>query len=189
MAVEIFCLIFKLFVIVFLIFSTIDVQFSVEQCFSVYRLSTFFCFAVRVWEWECKSPSPVISSSGVGTTGTGGYIVPPKSKMRLMSNFKQTTLTTRLYKVRTNLYLPPLTKTFRRASSLDWTIALGHQSRCAVAETLLDTTGRSNISARRRLRRLRDVSYTFLWYPKALFVYGRRRMAAWAGLASAAPRP
>ena len=26
----------------FLIFSTIDVQFSVEQCFSVYRLSTFF---------------------------------------------------------------------------------------------------------------------------------------------------
>jgi len=158
-----------------------------------------FCFAVRVWEWECKSPSPVISSSGVGTTGTGGYIVPPKfrtctpctpkSKMRLMSNFKQTTLTTRLYKVRTNLYLPPLTKTFRRASSLDWTIALGHQSRCAVAETLLDTTGRSNISARRRLRRLRDVSYTFLWYPKGLFVYGRRRMAAWAGLASAAPRP
>jgi len=115
--------------------------------------------------------------------------VPPKSKMRLMSNFKQTTLTTRLYKVRTNLYLPPLTKTFRRASSLDWTIALGHQSRCTVAETLLDTTGRSNISARRRLRRLRDVSYTFLWYPKGLFVYGRRRMAAWAGLASAAPRP
>jgi len=78
MAVEIFCLIFKLFVIVFLIFLTIDVQFSVEQCFSVYGLSTLFCFAVRVWEWECKSPSPVISSSGVETTGTGGVHCTPK---------------------------------------------------------------------------------------------------------------
>jgi len=131
--------------------------------------------------------------------GQGGTLYPqvqdlyplytPSQRCGLCQNFKQTTLTTRLYKVRTNLYLPPLTKTFRRASSLDWTIALGDQSRCAVAETLLDTTGRSNISARRRLRRLRDVSYTFFWYPKGLFVYGRRRMAAWAGLASAAPRP
>jgi len=42
-------------------------------------------------------------------------LVPPKSKMRLMSKkFKQTTLTTRLYKVRTDSY-PQLTKTLRRA--------------------------------------------------------------------------
>jgi len=63
--------------------------------------------------------------SGVGTMGTGGYIVPPKfrtctplyppsQRCGLCQNFKQTTLTTRLYKVRTNLY-PPLTKTFRHA--------------------------------------------------------------------------
>jgi len=62
--------------------------------------------------------------TGVGTMGTGGYIVPPSSghvppvppsqRCGLCQNFKQKTLTTRLYKVRTNLY-PPLTKTFRRA--------------------------------------------------------------------------
>ena len=40
--------------------------------------------------------------------------VPPSQRCGLCQNFKQTTLTTRLYKVRTNLY-PPLTKTFRRA--------------------------------------------------------------------------
>ena len=49
--------------------------------------------------------------------GQGGYIVPPSSglvppvppsqRCSLCQNFKQTTLTTRLYKVRTNLY-PPL---------------------------------------------------------------------------------
>ena len=38
----------------------------------------------------------------------------PGQRCGLCQNFKQTTLTTRLYKVRTNLY-PPLTKTFRRA--------------------------------------------------------------------------
>ena len=46
--------------------------------------------------------------------GQGGYIVPPSSglvppvppsqRCGLSQNFKQTTLTTRLYKVRTNLY-------------------------------------------------------------------------------------
>ena len=46
--------------------------------------------------------------------GRGGYIVPPSSglvppvppsqRCGLCQNFKQTTLTTRLYKVRTNLY-------------------------------------------------------------------------------------
>ena len=63
--------------------------------------------------------------SGVGTMGTGGYIVPPpvqdlypryhaSQTCGLCQNFKRTTLTTRLYKVRTNLY-PPLTKTSRHA--------------------------------------------------------------------------
>jgi len=67
----------------------------------------------------------VRTRSVVGTMGTGGYIVtpqvqdlypiyPPSQRCGLCQNFKQTTLTTRLYKVRTNLY-PPLTKTFRRA--------------------------------------------------------------------------
>ena len=41
-------------------------------------------------------------------------LVPPSQRCGLCQYFKQTTLTTRLYKVRTNLY-PPLTKTFRRA--------------------------------------------------------------------------
>ena len=41
-------------------------------------------------------------------------LYPPSQRCGLCQNFKQTTLTTRLYKVRTNLY-PPLTKTFRRA--------------------------------------------------------------------------
>jgi len=40
--------------------------------------------------------------------------VPPSQRRGLRQNFKQTTLTTRLYKVLTNLY-PPLTKTFRSA--------------------------------------------------------------------------
>jgi len=52
--------------------------------------------------------------------GDRGYIVPPSSGLVPLypqvkdAAFKQTTLTTRLYKVRTNLYRP-LTKTFRRA--------------------------------------------------------------------------
>jgi len=61
--------------------------------------------------------------SGLGTMGTAGYIVPPKfrtctpnQRCGLCQNFQQTTLTTRLYKVFTNLY-PPLTKTFRRTWS------------------------------------------------------------------------
>ena len=41
-------------------------------------------------------------------------VPPPSQRCDLCQNFKQTTLTTRLYKVRTNLY-PTLTKTFRRA--------------------------------------------------------------------------
>ena len=60
-----------------------------------------------------------LSISGVGTMGTGGYIVPyapkfrtctvvppvpPSQRCGLCQTFKQTTLTTRLYKVRTNLY-------------------------------------------------------------------------------------
>jgi len=40
--------------------------------------------------------------------------VPPSQRCGLCQNFKQTTLTTRLCKVSTNLY-PPLTKNFRRA--------------------------------------------------------------------------
>jgi len=38
-------------------------------------------------------------------------VPPPSQRCDLCQNFKQTTLTTRLYKVRTNLY-PPLAKTF-----------------------------------------------------------------------------
>jgi len=59
--------------------------------------------------------------SGVGTMGTGGTLYPqvqdlypPSQRCGLCQNFKQMILTTRLYKVRTNLY-PPLTKTFQRA--------------------------------------------------------------------------
>jgi len=76
-----------------------------------------------------------VQISGVGTMGTGRYIVsskfstscsrlqdlypctPPSQRCGLCQNFKQTTLTTGLYKVRTNLYPPPVTKTFRRAWS------------------------------------------------------------------------
>jgi len=48
---------------------------------------------------------------------SSGLVPPviPSQSCGLRQNFKQTTLTTRLYKVRTNLYPPPLTKTFRRA--------------------------------------------------------------------------
>jgi len=60
-----------------------------------------------------------------GDRGCRGYNVPPQvqdlypmyppsQRFGLCQNFKQTTLTTRFYKVRTNLY-PPLTKTFRCA--------------------------------------------------------------------------
>ena len=66
--------------------------------------------------------------SGVGTMGTEGASLhctpkfrtcilctpPPSERCGLCQNFKQTISTTRLYKVRTNLY-SPLTKTFRRA--------------------------------------------------------------------------
>jgi len=56
--------------------------------------------------------------SGVGTMGTGWYIVPPKFRTctpctpqvkyaAYVKNLKQTTLTTRLYKARTNLYPAP----------------------------------------------------------------------------------
>jgi len=41
-------------------------------------------------------------------------VPPPSERCGLCQNFKQTISTTRLYKVRTNLY-SPLTKTFRRA--------------------------------------------------------------------------
>jgi len=57
------------------------------------------------------------TTNGVGTMVTDGYIVPPSSglvptvppsqRCGLCQNFKQTTLTSRLYKVRTNLYPPP----------------------------------------------------------------------------------
>ena len=58
-----------------------------------------------------------LANSGVGTMGTGGYIVPPRlqdlyplyppsQRCGLCQNFKQTTLATRLCKVRTNLYPP-----------------------------------------------------------------------------------
>jgi len=43
---------------------------------------------------------------------------PPSQRCGLCQNFKRTTLTTRLYKVQTNLYPPPLTKTVRRACVL-----------------------------------------------------------------------
>ena len=57
-----------------------------------------------------------LQPSVVGTMGTGGTLypsssglvppVPPSQRCGLCQNFKQTTLTTRLYKVRTNLYPP-----------------------------------------------------------------------------------
>ena len=54
-------------------------------------------------------------------------LYPPSQRCGLCQNFKQTTLTTRLYKDRTNLY-PPLTKTFRSAcpplTEVNWTDAI-----------------------------------------------------------------
>jgi len=69
----------------------------------------------------CKTDDPIemlFGISGVGTMGTGGTLYPqvqdlypctPSERCGLCQNFKQTTLTTRLYKVRTNLY-PQLRK-------------------------------------------------------------------------------
>jgi len=64
------------------------------------------------------------SAGGTMGTGGGGTLhptrsglvppVPPSQRCGLCQNFKQTTLTTRLYKVRT-ICTPPLTKTSRRA--------------------------------------------------------------------------
>jgi len=86
-------------------------------------LAIIFCFT-----WKSTQTVSVMFNTlyigGVRTMGTGGYIVPPKfrtcipctSKVKdaaYVKIFEQTTLTTRLYKVHTNLY-PPLTKTFRR---------------------------------------------------------------------------
>jgi len=58
--------------------------------------------------------------------GTGGTLYPqvqdlyplypPSQRRDLCQNFKQTTLTTRLYKVRTNLYLPPPPPHLRKRS-------------------------------------------------------------------------
>jgi len=70
--------------------------------------------------------------------GTGGYIVPPSSglvpsvppsqRCGLCQNFKQTTLTTRLYKVRTNLY-PHLRKRFDAPGKNDLpTVSIGSES-------------------------------------------------------------
>jgi len=58
-----------------------------------------------------RSKQCIIHSSGVGTMGTGGVhctpqvqdLYPQSQRCGLCQNFKQTTLTTRLYKVRTNL--------------------------------------------------------------------------------------
>jgi len=66
----------------------------------------------RVWRGRWK---PLVKYNGVGTMGTRGYIVSPQvqdlyplylpsQRCGLCQNFKQTTLTTRFYKVRTNLY-------------------------------------------------------------------------------------
>jgi len=60
---------------------------------------------------------PACLISGVGTMRnyvppSSGLVppVPPSQRCGLCQNFKQTTLTTRLYKVRTNLYPPHLRK-------------------------------------------------------------------------------
>ena len=77
----------------------------------------------RVEVARTRSPSVVFQSQWRRNYGHRGYpqvqdlypLYPPSQRCGLCQHFKQTTLTTRLYKVRTNLYPPPLTKTFRRA--------------------------------------------------------------------------
>jgi len=72
---------------------------------------------------SCDAPAALywlLLTSGVGTMGTGRTLYPqvqdlyplysPSQRCGLCQNFKQTTLTTRLYKVRTNLYPPHLRK-------------------------------------------------------------------------------
>ena len=69
--------------------------------------------------------------SGVGTMETGGTLypkfrivlpVPPSQRCGLCQDFKQTTLTTRLYKVRTNLYPPTYENVPTRLSRGGWNI-------------------------------------------------------------------
>jgi len=63
---------------------------------------------------HCSAEWPVASELwGHGGTLTPPQVqdlYPPSQRCGLCQNFKQTTLTIRLYKVRTNLYPPPLTK-------------------------------------------------------------------------------
>jgi len=56
--------------------------------------------------------APSIWSPAVASELTSGLVppAPPSQRCGLCQNFKQTTLTTRLYKVRTNLYPPHLRK-------------------------------------------------------------------------------
>ena len=58
---------------------------------------------------------------------------PPSQRCGLCQNFKQTTLTTRLHKVRTNSSLYSLTKTFRRAWQAGLGLALGSRVRIRVS--------------------------------------------------------
>jgi len=68
-----------------------------------------------------ENHSTPLSSAASELRGQGGHctpqvqelypLYPPTQRCGLCQNFKLTTLTTRLYKVRTNLYSPPLTKT------------------------------------------------------------------------------
>ena len=94
------------------------------------HLSTIFLYsrqhntATSFWENNCRSLSiwqqGAMASELWGVTlypPSSGLVPPvsPSQRCGLCQNFKQTTLTTRLYKVRTNLHPPPLTKTFQRA--------------------------------------------------------------------------
>ena len=76
---------------------------------------------------ESASVASELWGQGVHCTAQVQDLYPlylPSQRCGLCQNFKQTTLTTRLHKVRTKLY-PPLTKTFRRAwVALFWTLTV-----------------------------------------------------------------
>jgi len=72
----------------------------------------------RVEVARTRSPSVLFRSQWRRNYGDRGYpqvqdlypVYPPSQRCGLRQHFQQTTLTTRLYKVRTNLYPPPLRK-------------------------------------------------------------------------------
>jgi len=107
----------------------------------------------RAFRWCSHLPQLLTVASELW--GQGGTLYPqvqdlyplysPSQRCGLCQNFKQTTLTTRLYKVRTNLY-PSLTKTFRRAWLQRWhECGNGRKSICAADNGIKPCVNRKTI--------------------------------------------